>query len=236
MNDLRILITGASRGLGLALARQCLAQGATVFAATRGPDNPPLDEWTTQAGDRLIHIQMDVARTEAVEAAVRQIATHTDRLDWVINNAGMHPPDSREPLATVSPDHCLETFNVNTVGPLRVAKACLPLLTRAASPLLANISSEAGSSGGSRRDREYAYCMSKAALNMQSVLLSNHLRDQGVRVHAIHPGWIRTDMGGPRAPLAPDEAATVLIATLAGIDPTDDLPVFIDYQGRAMPY
>ncbi len=136
----------------------------------------------------------------------------------------------------MSPDNCLETFNINTVGPLRVAKACLPLLARAASPLLANISSEAGSSGGSRRDREYAYCMSKAALNMQSVLLSNHLRDRGVRVHAIHPGWIRTDMGGPRAPLAPDEAASVLLATLARFQHKQEAPVFIDYQGNAMPY
>lgn len=231
-----VLITGTSRGLGLAMVRNCLRAGALVFAAARHPDATDLVSLQDAYGPRLIRIPMDVTRTDSVSAAAKRVAQHTDWLDLVVNNAAAHPVDTKEPLETMNPDHCLDIFDVNTIGPLRVVKAFLPLLERSRIPTVANISSDAGSIGTSRRDREFAYCMSKAALNMESVLLQNHLLDRGIRVLAIHPGWVRTDMGGPRAPLdVADAAAQVLEAIRAARDAADKA-VFVDNQGRPLLY
>ena len=231
-----VLITGTSRGLGLGMTRHCLQLGATVFAAARHPDTPELAALQDTYGARLIRIPMDVSQTDSVVSAAEQVAQVTDHLDLVVNNAAAHPVDSKEPLEHMEPDNCLDIFSINTIGPLRVVKAFLPLLERGKQPTVANISSEAGSISSSQRGREFAYCMSKAALNMQSVLLQNALYDRGIRVLAIHPGWIRTDMGGPRAPLDVAEAAVrVLGAIREARDPADG-PVFVDTQGHPMPY
>jgi NAD(P)-dependent dehydrogenase (short-subunit alcohol dehydrogenase family) len=116
------------------MVRHCLREGSVVFAAARHPDAPELVSLQDAYSSRLIRIPMDVSRTDSVTVAAEQVARHTDRLDLVINNAGAHPVDSKAPLAHMDPDNCLDIFNLNTVGPLRVVKAFLPLLERGSHP------------------------------------------------------------------------------------------------------
>src|SRR5262249_57807923 len=129
----------------------------------------------------------------------------------------------------------MRTLDVNALGPLRVVQAFLPLLRAGRSPLLVNVSSEAGSIGPAGRDREFDYCMSKAALNMATRLLGNYLSG-AVRVLALHPGWLRTDMGGPHAALDPDAVAETVSERLLGDDPAPSSSLFIDHQGRPLPW
>jgi len=124
-------------------------------------------------------------------------------------------------------------MQVNAFGPLRVTQQFMPLLTKGSGKTIVNISSEAGSIGDAARTCEFEYCMTKAALNMQTKLLANALGNQGFRVLSIHPGQMRTDMGGPGADIAPEEASLgiVQIAT----DPTCATNgAYLDYRGKAM--
>lgn len=122
------------------------------------------------------------------------------------------------------------------MGPLRVAKAFLPMLRRNGRGLIVNISSESGSIGDARREKEFDYCMSKAALNMATKLLDNYLSDSGIRVIAVHPGWMRTDMGGQNADLDPGETAARLAELFERFDVKSGEPIFLDNKGHALPW
>jgi NAD(P)-dependent dehydrogenase (short-subunit alcohol dehydrogenase family) len=170
-----------------------------------------------------------------VKRALATIATKEDALDIVVNNAAIRSPTVSNPIETIDFADAMRTLDVNALGPLRVVQAFLPMLRRGASPLLVNVSSEAGSIGPSGRDREFDYCMSKAALNMATRLLGNYLRDS-VRVLALHPGWMRTDMGGRHAALDPDAVAeAVADRLLLERSHSSGFP-FIDHEGRPLPW
>jgi NAD(P)-dependent dehydrogenase (short-subunit alcohol dehydrogenase family) len=109
----------------------------------------------------------------------------------------------------------------------------LPLLQKGQRKLIVNISSEAGSIADCQRQREYAYCMSKAALNMQSKILQNYLGSKGFKVLAVHPGWMQTDMGGSDADIHPDVAAEGIFE-LAARDWSSNDEIYLDYRGNSM--
>jgi NAD(P)-dependent dehydrogenase (short-subunit alcohol dehydrogenase family) len=131
--------------------------------------------------------------------------------------------------------HFQKTMDVNAFGPLRVIQQFLPLLKKGPRKLIINISSEAGSLADCCRSMEYAYCMSKSALNMASRILQNALAPAGFKVLAIHPGWMRTDMGGPEADIAPDEAADGIFELAMRQWQLDD-NIYMDYQGTILPW
>ncbi|MGE5597810.1 MAG: SDR family oxidoreductase [Bacteroidota bacterium] len=229
-----VLITGADEGLGLALAKRFLAGGYTVLAGQYRSDLSSLAELAARSPD-LRTIPLDVTSEASVRAAAAEAELCSSRLDVLINNAGIHPPASNNALPLVDFAAMERTLAVNAIGPLRVVQRFLPLVLAGEKKLLVNISSEAGSIGACRRKAEFDYCMSKAALNMQSKILQNYLRDIGVKVLALHPGWMRTAMGGPDADLAPEEAADA-IYNLAAAPPPLDGPIYLDYLGREMPW
>lgn len=232
----KVLITGASRGLGLCLAARYLEMGGTVFACAREPASKPLAELKEKYGGSLIPIKMDVASTEAVNKAAAAVARYTDKLDLIINNAGIHSDTSFNAIESTNLDDCVTVYDVNAVGPLRVVKSFLPLIAKSGRGLIVNISSESGSISTAVRTREFDYCMSKAALNMGTKLLHNYLKGKGVNVVAVHPGWMRTDMGGPNADLDPYENAVQLVELFNKIKGDTDGSVFIDNQGREHPW
>jgi NAD(P)-dependent dehydrogenase (short-subunit alcohol dehydrogenase family) len=117
---------------------------------------------------------------------------------------------------------------------LRVAKHFLALLRKGNRKLLVNVSSEAGSIGDCRRKTEYAYCMSKSALNMGSKLLQNHLQADGIKVVALHPGWFNSSGKGP-APISAEEAAVKVLATILKSH-TLDGPMYLDPEGKELPW
>lgn len=230
-----VLITGASRGLGYALVLQYLQKGYQVFAGARNIDNPQLVTLKNQYEDSLIILPMDVSQTTSVREAATQVSTYCNQLDIIINNAGIHPEGSLLALNEVDLDNGLEVYNVNSIGILRVAKEFHSLLLKGEKPIVLNISSEAGSISSCPRSKEFHYCMSKAAMNMGSMLLQNYFKesDNKIKVLAIHPGWIRTDMGGAEADLDPIEVADD-ICSLSEVPHDMNDPIYMDRFGNKL--
>lgn len=230
-----VLITGASRGLGLCFARKYLEAGDTVFAGVRDLSAPFIKELKEKYPETLFPVPLEVTDTQSAEEAAAYVCRHSEKVDIIINNAAVHNNTSFEILEKADLDDCLQVYDVNSLGPLRVVKAFLALIRKSNNGKIINISSESGSIGACGREKEFDYCMSKAALNMGTKLLSNYLKKDNITVLAVHPGWMRTDMGGRSAELDPYETACKLAGLIEGINSAEG-PVFIDNKGNAYPW
>lgn len=231
MSD-NILITGANRGLGLALTEQLLRAGHSVHALNRH-DSPGIADLLEKYPTRLTCYSCDVTDETSIRQALEQVAARTGSLDIILNNAAVHLDQARLPLESVDFSVYLPAFQANTVGPLMVIKYALPLVRKGVRKLIVNFSSEAGSIGSCWRKSEYSYCMTKAALNMGSRILQNYLKDEGIRVLALHPGWFTSDMGGENAPITPVQAAEPIVKLLfTPISPA--APMFVDWNGETL--
>lgn len=236
----RVLITGAGRGIGLALARAYTERGDTVLAGVRAPNRAPgLQELQAQHGERITVIPLEVTSRDALHASVEEARKVVDGLDVLINNAAISPGD----LMTDGPagaqvldgDRALEFFRVNTVAPLQVAQAFLPLLCKGKSPRIVMVSSGAGSLQSKTSGGLYSYSASKAALNMYTRALAWDLQEDGVIVIALDPGYARTDMGGPIASISPEESAEGVLHVIDGLTP-ESTGRFFHYQGGEVPW
>jgi len=207
-----ILVTGANRGIGLALTKQLLALGQRVFAGVRSPEKAhALRDLPSDQLARLVVVALDVSSDESVRKAAREVAQISPRLDVLVNMAGISPAPHDARLDTVDLATCSLAFETNVMGPLRTAQAFAPLLRAAARPdlpaRLVNVSSGVASMKGKDNGIFYAYGVSKTALNMLSLTEAFDLKESHVCVVALDPGWVRTDLGGPNAHLAPEESA-----------------------------
>jgi NAD(P)-dependent dehydrogenase (short-subunit alcohol dehydrogenase family) len=224
---MKIVITGANRGIGLELARQYLSRGDSVHAGVRTPAHAgELTSLAEASSGRLRISACDVA----VEPSVRAFAaTMAEPVDVLINNAGVRSrPDSLEKLDL---DEAARTIQVNALGALRVTDALLSLLRRSRGAKIVNISSELGSIGDNNSGSSYGYRMSKAALNMASRSLAIDLKEEGIVAVAINPGWVQTDMGGADAPITVTESAAGLIRTIDRLT-LQDSGGFFDFRGE----
>ncbi|HYH03363.1 MAG TPA: SDR family oxidoreductase [Bacillota bacterium] len=228
----KVLITGAGRGLGLSLTKQFLAMGSKVVACYLN-SSEELMELQQSFTDRLTIIPLDVTNETAVSHAALETANQVGSLDILINNAGVHLEQAYYPLEELDFESMLVTLQVNALGPLEVAKHFIGLLEKGSRKLLLNISSEAGSISDCWRDREFDYCMSKAALNMQSRIMQNYLKPRGIKILAIHPGWMRTEMGGANADIASEEAAEGIFK-LTQKQWSLDEGIYFDYLGKPL--
>jgi NAD(P)-dependent dehydrogenase (short-subunit alcohol dehydrogenase family) len=231
-----IFITGADAGLGLSLVKRFVRGDYAVFAGVhRSADR--LSGLAGEHGESLRLVPLDLVDTESVRGAARQVADQAGALDILINNAGIYLNESPQSLEQLDFANLQfqRTMEVNAFGPLRVVQQLYPLLEKGTRKLIVNISSEAGSLADCRRQAEFAYCMSKAALNMQSKILHNYLSPRGFKVLAVHPGWMRTAMGGPGAALDPDQSAEGIFQ-LAGRTWQPDDPIYLDYRGNPLPW
>jgi NAD(P)-dependent dehydrogenase (short-subunit alcohol dehydrogenase family) len=237
---MKAYITGTDRGLGLALCAAFLDYGYDVFAGLYGLDPSGVEALQHRYGAHLDIVPLDVSSDASVAAAARSIAGKTDSLDLLINNAAIIGQNNATIIDDLDFDDMLRVVSVNALGPLRVAQSALPLLQAGAMKRIINISSEAGSMAARVRRGQrtrYSYCASKAALNIQSILLQNHVAEFGIRVHLIEPGWLRTYLGseGKRSMHAtsePEESAEKLLAFVHR-DPAPDYmfhDLFADQQ------
>ena len=230
-----IFITGAGRGVGRSLVEAFRETSYRIFAGFR--ERSAELEALARATDAIRPVPIDVTRAESVRAAARLVSEESEGLDVLVNNAAILPEAGRGTLETTNVEVGLSVFDVNSLGPLRVSQAFLPLLRRGTRRLIVNVSSEAGSVGDCWRKDDFLYCMSKSALNMQTAILKNALAAEGFQLLAVHPGWVRTTMGGPKATLSPSESAAALRRLIEAPAPTaDDAPFYLDYRGEALPW
>ncbi|HEX3762692.1 MAG TPA: SDR family oxidoreductase [Kofleriaceae bacterium] len=219
---MNVVVTGANRGIGLELVRQLIARGDQVDAACRRPD----DARELRATGARLHA-VDVADGASVAAFAEALGDQP--IDLVINNAGVFG-DLRQRLADFNYEAAAHAFEVNALGALRVSQALLPNLRRGTGKKLAHISSALGSISGITAPDHLAYRISKAALNMISRSIAFELRDEHIVSIVVHPGWVRTAMGGPDAPTTPAEAATAILAQIDAATVTDT-GEFLDTRG-----
>ncbi|WP_457581089.1 SDR family oxidoreductase [Ensifer canadensis] len=216
-----MLITGASRGLGRELAQLYAADGWRVIACVRG-----------QASfDGNIEMQsLDVSDTASIAALGRTIEGVA--VDVLINNAGIRGDTGG--LATLDGDDFVEVMRINALAPLLLARTLRANLLSGAHRIIANISSRAGSLAEGTLDDDdgdYAYRCSKAALNMATVKLAQDFHMDGITVLSLHPGWVKTDMGGDEANVAVATSAAGLKTIIDGADMADS-GSFRSYDGR----
>jgi NAD(P)-dependent dehydrogenase (short-subunit alcohol dehydrogenase family) len=203
-----VLITGANRGIGMALTRHLLARGDVVIAACRH-GNEELD----RNGAR-VEAGVDVADDASVAALAQRL--RGVRLDWLLLNAGIL---GRESLGGIDGEGFAQMqrqFEVNALGPLRVAQALLDHLGTGSK--VGILTSRMGSVADNGSGGYYGYRASKAAVNAIGKSLAVDLKPRGVAVFLLHPGYVATDMGGPGATLSPAQSASQLVARMDGLD------------------
>lgn len=231
---MRILVTGASRGLGLEFVRQALARGDTVLAGARNPKpGDALQELAGAYPDQLHVLALDLADSASFRKFAEAVADRVPALDLLINNAGILARGEAFGQLQASP--FIDAFNTNALGPLLLTQALTPLLQRSNDARVLNLSSILGSMTHTAGFYLPSYDVSKAALNMVGVLLGHALAEHRVRVLNMHPGWVRTDMGGDGAQLDASDVVESIFRTLDGLPPATT-GVFIDRHGAALPW
>lgn len=221
----RILVAGASRGIGLELVRHAAASGGRVTGTARGDEGIARIE---AAGARAL--RLDVTDEAALAAAG---AALDGDLDLLVCNAGVLRGRGGIDADDVGADAWAEVLMTNVAGPFLTVRAFLPRV-QAARGKIAIISSGMGSSERARGG-SYLYRASKAAATNLARNLAKELAGRGVAVGAYHPGWVRTDMGGSVAAISPEESARGLLARFDRLSP-ETSGVFEDYRGQPIPF
>ncbi len=213
------LVTGANRGIGLAVARQLAADGMAVVLGARDLKRGQAAARPLVGRGLDVHAhQLDVTDGDSAARLTAWVERTFGRLDVLVNNAGIYPGGR---ASTIGLEVVRRALEVNAIGPWRLCIAALPLMRRRRYGRIVNVSSEAGSLTSMGADTP-AYNVSKAALNAITRVLAADLQGTGILVNAVCPGWVRTDMGGPDAPRSPEEAAAGIVwaATLPAGGPT----------------
>jgi len=226
------MITGANRGIGLALTMELLRRGDHVVAAARDPWGGALAELAAVHVGQLTPLELDVTSDASVAAARQALAGRP--IDVLVNNAGVYGPRDRQSALDIDFDAWREVFEVNVYAPLRVAQAFLPNVEAGSGRKIVTISSRMGSIG-SNPSGSVVYRSSKAAVNMAMVAFGNAMRGSEIAVLLFHPGWVRTDMGGGGADIPPAESAAGLVATIdaSGMTQTNS---FRTWTGEPIPW
>lgn len=214
------LVTGGNRGIGREVCRQLARRGMTVILGARDAAKGAATAAELAAeGADVRPLALDVADPASIAQAAAWLADTFGWLDVLVNNAAIHYDTWQRASA---PDFTVveAALATNTLGPWRLAAACLPLLRRSARPRIVSVSSGAGAladlTGGTP-----AYSLSKAALNALTLLLAYDLRGTPVKVNAVCPGWVATDMGGAGGrPVADGAAGVIWAATLPADGPS----------------
>jgi NAD(P)-dependent dehydrogenase (short-subunit alcohol dehydrogenase family) len=227
-----VLVTGANRGIGLEMTRQLLARGDRVVAACRHPGKAIA--LTRLAGEHPGHLTIapcNVGDPRSIAALASEVEALDIDIDILVNNAGMLVEGER--FGAIEPDALRESFTVNAAGAMLMTQAMNAHLVDGAK--VVNLSSALGSIA--RTDSLYSpsYSISKAALNMATKLMSIALAERGIVVISISPGWVRTDMGGDSATLAPEESVASMLRIVDHLRVADS-GRFLSQSGDSIPW
>jgi len=201
------LVTGGNRGIGKEIVRQLVNKGLRVILTARDPKTG------TQAASSIKgdvkFLALDVADDQSIAQAAENFSKESDQLDVLINNAGIYPDEGFN-ILTVPRELLSKTFQTNVFGAIRVIQAFLPFLSRADQARIVNLSSGYGELGGLSSNVP-SYCLSKLTLNGATIMFDQALRNHGIAVNSVCPGWVRTDMGGPNATSSVEEGADTAV-------------------------
>jgi Dehydrogenases with different specificities (related to short-chain alcohol dehydrogenases) len=214
------LVTGANKGIGFEVARQLLREGFKVFLGARdekaglaaadklNKEAEKDSDLVTRHRSLVTFLKIDISEPDNIRAAAEHFGKQSDRLDVLINNAGIVLDDDKEALK-ITPEMFETTLRTNTLGALLVSQAFVPFLKKSEAPRIVNVSSGGGQLDGGADGWAPAYCISKTALNGVSVQLAAALPN--FAVNSVCPGWVRTDMGGSNATRSVAEGASGIV-------------------------
>lgn len=225
-----VFVTGADRGIGFALCEEFLKRGYQVFAGQFMPEWTQLEELKKRFGDRLFLVPLNIGSTKSVQEAAAQTAALCDRLDILVNCAGISGQPGQEGF--------INAVNVNVFGALRMTESFLPLM-QDGKKRLCYVSSEAGSVTLQHREGSNSYCISKTSLNIEIRLIFNHLKPQGYTFRVYHPGWVRSYMSGQKSvqgKYEPEETAAAAVPQFIEDREWEDVLVMTDVKGEAWPF
>ncbi len=227
-----VLIIGANRGLGLEWTRQWLHREARVYATARQPKSATdLHQLQEKYPDQLSIHQVDVSRDRNVDALGEEL--QDTPLNILIHNAGVM---GKKGLDSLDTDEVLNVLNINSVGALRTVRTFRPHLKESEGrSKIALITSLMGSIADNRSGGSYAYRMSKAALNMAGKSMAVDLSGEKIDVMILHPGWVRTDMGGPAARIDVQTSVEGMMTMLDKLDPSLS-GTFWHSNGKELPW
>jgi len=204
------LVTGTNRGIGLEISKQLVAKGITVTMTARNMQaGRPLVNELRQQWKHVWYHQLNVTDEKSIQDIYEYMNNRWGKLDILINNAGVFL-DERQSVLDLDLDSMRSTMETNLYGPLKLVQVMLPLLKNSEDARIINISSTMGQfsiMGG----LSGAYRISKTALNALTVILSAELSSYGIKVNSVHPGWVKTDMGGPNAIKSIEEGADTAV-------------------------
>jgi len=223
-----ILITGANRGIGLSLTQHYLQEGDKVYATYRDKSNAQALLSLEQISPNLTCLELEITDYQSV----RSLASELNPIDILISNAGYYGPKGYV-LGDIDVEEWRKVFEINTIAPLKLVEAFLPLMASSSVKKIACLSSKVGSMAENTSGGGYIYRSSKAALNSVVKSLSNDLSPQGFTVLALHPGWVQTEMGGPNALISTETSAKGLSRVIRSAC-SNDSGQFINYDGSAI--
>ncbi|MBT1248150.1 MULTISPECIES: SDR family oxidoreductase [unclassified Thermosipho (in: thermotogales)] len=208
---MNILITGANRGIGRALLLEAQRRGYTIIATMRNPVEGAY--------------YLDLSEKDSIDKFADELV---ETVDILINNAGVLYKDN---FGNLDYENFIKTFKVNTLGALFLTEALYKRGRLRRGGKVVNISSVLGSIELTSGTTSFSYSLSKAALNMVTKLLSDKLK--GISVISVHPGWVKTEMGGKEAPVSPNDSAKGILNVIEEIN---DTGIFVDYTGKLLPW
>jgi NAD(P)-dependent dehydrogenase (short-subunit alcohol dehydrogenase family) len=225
---MNVLITGASRGIGLEMVRYGMEQGWRIFACCRHPQQAEslLSTAKLANGQVTVHVA-DMNELATVQALAYEL--RNEAIDILVNNAGIYGSDKNK-FGQVDVDSWINTFQINSIAPLKVSEALIENLRMGEKKTIACMSSKMGSMADNGYGNSYIYRSSKAALNAVVKSMSIDLKEQGIKCIALHPGWVKTEMGGPNAEISARESVTRLFNIILNLTP-EDSGRFIDIDG-----
>lgn len=226
MSAYSVLITGASRGLGLEFTKQYAADGWHVLACCRHPQSAMALQALAAAHSNIKILTLDVADFAQIDALATQLKNES--IDVLINNAGVYPASS---FGDTNYDEWAQGFKTNSMAPLKMAEAFVQHVTRSQLKKIATITSKMGSIDDNTSGESYSYRASKCAVNMVMKSLSIDLKPYGISVVTLHPGWVQTDMGGSNALISATTSVAGLRSVIEHLS-IADTGKFMAYDGK----
>ena len=231
---MNVLITGSNRGIGLGLARAYISKGAHVIATCRTPENvKELESLRRSHGDRLKILQLDVTKKKQLVSLDEELGDR--KIDILYLNAGVTGGRRAVPFGDLMSQEWSEVLLVNSIAPILVAQRMLPRIRRSGSKTIAILTSQMGSIGNNTSGGSYIYRSSKAALNAGAKSMALDLKDIGVKVILLHPGWVQTDMGGPNAEITVEQSVAGMVTLIERLG-IDESGSFFNYRGEILPW